>query len=195
MGLRILEKEQRDVELDNVIPELDVAEYQEYRLSDILASRLDASNPAAFSKRSSTYAFESKTSEFRITIEVDIIATEHKSTVNIHSFTNALKSPIFFITCGLFSAIACILVLAAIFSPSIIFTSFPVQDTSTLDKQYSLIVDRCAAVMNDWRSSPRIYGALYATCDKAMVQLDELCKEYHIAICQDERLELYHVRK
>ncbi|MDQ3836825.1 MAG: hypothetical protein M3270_07825, partial [Thermoproteota archaeon] len=111
-----MEKEERDVELDNVLSKLDVAEYQEHRLYNILARRLDTSNPVAISKRSSTYAFESKIREYRITIEVDIVGTEYKSRTNIHSFQNALKSPIFIIISALFSAIVCVLVLATIYA-------------------------------------------------------------------------------
>ncbi|MDQ3837556.1 MAG: hypothetical protein M3270_11590, partial [Thermoproteota archaeon] len=82
-----------------------------------------------------------------------------------------------------------------IYAPSTIFTSFPDHDASTLDNQYSLVLDRCAAVMKDSRPNPRSNGAQYASCEKAMVQLDEFCKEYPLAICQDQRLELYHVGK
>ncbi|MDQ3847703.1 MAG: hypothetical protein M3261_01960 [Thermoproteota archaeon] len=190
-----MENEEGDVQLDNVIQKLDVAEYQEDRLCNILASRLDTSNPVAIPKRSSRYSFESEAGEYLITIEVDVIGTEYKSTTNIHSFENALKSPIFIITCALFSAIVCVLTVANIYAPFLLSTSFPDEDVSKLDDQYSMILDRCGPAMKDDRPSPRSNGALYATCEKAMVQLDKLCKEYAIAICQDQRLELYHVGK
>jgi hypothetical protein len=195
MRVCTLENEERDIELDNIIPKLDVTEYQEQRLSTILASGLDTSNPVAILKRCSMFAFESEAGEYRITIEVDIIDTERKSTTNIHSFGNALKSPILIIIGALFSAIICILVLATIYAPSLLFTSFPDHDANTQDNQYSLILDRCAAAMKDDRPNPRSYGAQYATCERAIVQLHELCEEYPRAICQDQRLELYHAIK
>lgn len=52
-------EEETDPELDNTIAQLVIAEYQVNKLRRILASRLDRSNPIAFSKGSSTYAFES----------------------------------------------------------------------------------------------------------------------------------------
>jgi hypothetical protein len=60
-----------------------------------------------------------------------------------------------------------------------------------------LILDRCAAaaaLMNDDRPNPRSFGALYSTCNKAIIQLQEFCKEHHIATCEDERIELYVTR-
>jgi hypothetical protein len=60
-----------------------------------------------------------------------------------------------------------------------------------LDRQYSLILDRCAALMNDDRPNPRSFGAQYSTCNKAIIQLQGFCKEHHIATCEDERIELY----
>jgi hypothetical protein len=45
--------------------------------------------------------------------------------------------------------------------------------------------------MNDDRPNPRSFGALYSTCNKAIIQLQEFCKEHYIATCEDERIELY----
>jgi hypothetical protein len=194
-GVYALENEESDVELDNIISKLDIGEYQEHRLSNILANKLDTSNPVAISKNSSTYTFESETREYRITIEVDIIGREHKSSTNIQSFKNALRSPIFVITGALFSAIVCVLVLTTVYTPSITFTSFPDHDASTLVNHYSRVLDQCAVVMKDGIPNPRSNGVQYAICEKAMLQFEELCKEYPAAICQDQRVELYHIRK
>jgi len=70
--------------------------------------------------------------------------------------------------------------------------SFSDREMLSLDKQYSLILDRCAAaIMNDDQPNPRSFGALYSTCNKAIIQLQEFCKEHHIATCEDERIQLY----
>ena len=58
-SISILEKKEKDPELDDNIGHLEIAEYQVDKLDRILASRLDKTNPVAFSKRSSTYAFKS----------------------------------------------------------------------------------------------------------------------------------------
>jgi hypothetical protein len=65
------------------------------------------------------------------------------------------------------------------------------RELNILDRQYSQILDRCASLLNDDRPNPRSFGALYSTCNKAIVQLEGFCKEYHIATCEDERIELY----
>jgi hypothetical protein len=69
--------------------------------------------------------------------------------------------------------------------------TFSDRELSMLDRQYSLILDRCAALMNDDRPNPRSFGAQYSTCNKAIIQLQGFCKEHHIATCEDERIELY----
>ena len=85
-----LEKEEeRDSELYNTLGQLRIAEYQENKSCRFLASRLDSSNPVAFSKRSSTNAFESGGREYRITIEADKFDTGDTSTTRY--FMNALK--------------------------------------------------------------------------------------------------------
>lgn len=184
-------KEERDPELDNTISQLGIAEYQVNKLRRILASILDRSNPVAFSKGSSTYAFESRGREYRITIEADTFDMEDRSTTT-RSFRNALKSPAFIITCTLFSAIICVLALVSLYWTSPVLGTFSDRELSILDRQYSVILDRCAALMNDDdRPSPRSFGAQYSTCNKAIIQLQEFCKVHHISTCEDERIELY----
>jgi hypothetical protein len=185
-------KEEGDPELDNKIAQLRIAEYQVNKLRRILASRLDRSNPVAFSKGSSTYAFESRGREYRITIEADTFDMGDRSTTTTRSFRNALKSPAFIITCTLFSAIICVLALLSMYWTSPVLRTFSDRELGILDRQYSLILDRCAALMNDDdRPNPRSFGAQYSTCNKAIIQLQEFCKVHHISTCEDERIELY----
>jgi hypothetical protein len=186
----ILEKEERDPELDNTIAQLGIAEYQENKLRRFLANRLDRSNPLAFSKRSSTYSFESGGTEYRITTEVDTFDIGERSTTR--SFMNALKSPAFIITSTLCSAIICVLALVSLYWSSPVLGTFSDRELGMLDRQYSLMLDRCAPLMNDDdRPDPRSFGALYSTCNKAIIQLQGFCKEHYIATCEDERIELY----
>jgi hypothetical protein len=185
----ILEKEERDPELDDTIAQLGIAEYHENKLRRFLANRLDRSNPLAFSKRSSTYFFESGGREYRITTEVDTFDIGERSTAR--SFMNALKSPAFIITCTLCSAIICVLALVSLYWGSPVLGAFSDRELGMLDRQYSLMLDRCAPLMNNDRPHPRSFGALYATCNKAIIQLQEFCKEHYIATCEDERIELY----
>jgi hypothetical protein len=184
-------KEERDPELDNTLSQLGIAEYQVNKLRRILASRLDRSNPVAFSKGSSTYAFESGSREYRITIEADTFDMGDRSTTTTRSFRNALKSPAFIITCTLFSAVICVLALVSLYWTSPVLGTFSDRELGILDRQYSLILDRCAALMNDDRPNPRSFGAQYSTCNKAIIQLQEFCKVHHISTCEDERIELY----
>jgi hypothetical protein len=184
-------KEEGDPELDNKIAQLRIAEYQVNKLRRMLASRLDRSNPVAFSKGSSTYAFESRGREYRITIEADTFDMGDRSTTTTRSFRNALKSPAFIITCTLFSAIICVLALLSMYWTSPVLRTFSDRELGILDRQYSLILDRCAALMNDDRPNPRSFGAQYSSCNKAIIQLQGFCKEHHIATCEDERIELY----
>ena len=183
-------KEERDPELDNTLSQLGIAEYQVNKLRRILASRLDRSNPVAFSKGSSTYAFESGGREYRITIEADTFDMGDRSTTT-RSFRNALKSPAFIITCTLFSAIICVLALVSLYWTSPVLGTFSDRELGIMDSQYSLILDRCAALMNDDRPNPRSFGAQYSICNKAIMQLQEFCKVHHISTCEDERIELY----
>jgi hypothetical protein len=186
----ILEKEdERDSELDNTIAQLGIAEYQENKLRRILVSRLDKSNPIAFSKRYSTYAFESGGRVFRITIEADTFDVENKSITR--SFGDALKSPAFIILSTLFSAVICVLALVNLYWTSPVLGTLSDRELGMLDIQYSLILDRCAVLMNDDRPNPRSFGALYSTCNKAIIQLQGFCKEHHITTCEDERIDLY----
>jgi hypothetical protein len=188
----ILEKEENDPQLDGMIGQLGVAEYQVNKLRHILASRLDRSNPIAFSKKSSTCAFESGGKVYRITIEVDTFDIRERSSL---AFIEALKSPAFIITSILCSAIICVLALVNLYGSSLQLRTFSDGELGLLDRQYSLMLDRCANLMNDdydhHRPDPRIFGALYSICDKAIVQLQGFCKEHHIAICEDKRIELY----
>ena len=187
-------KEETDPELDNTIAQLGIAEYQVNKLRRILASRLDKSNPVAFSKGSSTYAFVSGGREYRVTIEADTFEVGDRSTTTTttRSLRNALKSPAFIITCTLFSAIICVLALVSLYWASPVLGTFSDRQLDILDRQYSLIVDRCAALMNDDdRPNPRSFGAQYSTCNKAIIQLQEFCKVHHISTCEDERIELY----
>jgi hypothetical protein len=184
-------KEETDPELDNAIAQLGIAEYQVNKLRRILASRLDRSNPVAFSKGSSTYAFQFGGREYRITIEADTFEVGDRSTTT-RSLRNALKSPAFIITCTLFSAIICVLALVSLYWASPILGTLSDRELDILDKQYSLILDRCAALMNDDdRPNPRSFGAQYSTCNKAIIQLQEFCKVHYITTCEDERIDLY----
>jgi hypothetical protein len=184
-------KEEEDPELDNTIGQLGIAEYQVNKLRRVLAGRLDRSNPVAFSKGSSTYAFESGDRKYRITIETDTLDMQDRSTIP-RSFRNALKSPAFIITGTLFSAIICVLALVSLYWTSPVLGTLSERELGILDTQYSLILDRCAALMNDDRpNDPRIFGGQYSTCNKAIIQLEEFCKVQHISICEDERIELY----
>jgi hypothetical protein len=185
------EKEETDPELDNAIAQLGIAEYQVNKLRRILASRLDRSNPVAFSKGSSTYAFQSGGREYRITIEADTFEVGDRSTTT-SSLRNALKSPAFIITCTLFSAIICVLALVSLYWASPVLGTLSDRELDILDRQYSLILDRCAAIMHDDdRPNPRSFGAQYSTCNKAIIQLQEFCKIHYITTCEDERIELY----
>jgi hypothetical protein len=186
------EKEETDPELDNAIAQLGIAEYQVNKLRRILASRLDKSNPVAFSKGSSTYAFQSGGREYRITIEADTFEVGDRSTTTTRSLRNALKSPAFIITCTLFSAIICVLALVSLYWASPVLGTLSDRELDILDRQYSLILDRCAALMNDDdRPNPRSFGAQYSTCNKAIIQLQEFCKVHYITTCEDERIDLY----
>ena len=185
------EEEEEDPELDNTVGQLGIAEYQVNKLRRILAGRLDRSNPIAFSKGSSTYAFESGGRKYRITIETDTYDTQDRSTTT-RSFRNALKSPAFIITGIVFSAIICVLTLVSLYWTSPVLGTLSERELGILDKQYSLILDRCAAIMNDERpNNPRSFGAQYSTCNKAIIQLEAFCKVQHISTCEDERIELY----
>ena len=183
------EGEARDPELDDNIGQLDIAEYQVNRLRRIIASRLDKTNPVAFSKRSSIHAFEFGGKVYRITIEADTFDMGDRSTTN--SIRNALKSPAFIITSCMFSGIICMLALIGMYWTFPVLGTLSDSELDRLDRQYSQILDRCASLLNDNRPNPRSFGALYSTCNKAIVQLEGFCKENHIAICEDERIELY----
>ncbi len=189
-----MKEEEKDPELDNTIARLGIAEHQVNKLRRILTSRLDRSNPVTFSKGSSTYAFESEDRDYRITITVDTFDVADRSTKSIRSFRNALKSPAFIITCILFSAIISVLALVSLYWTSPVLGTLSDKEISILDTQYSQILDRCAAIMNDDQPpNPRSFGAQYSTCSKAIVQLQEFCKVYYyqISTCEDERIELY----
>jgi hypothetical protein len=187
------EEEEKDPELDNTIAQLGIAEYQVNKLRRILASRLDRSNPVVLSKGSSTYTFESEDREYRITIAVDTFDSGDRSTTSItSSFRSALKSPAFIITCILFSAIISVLALVSLYWTSPVLGTFSDRELDILDRQYSQILDRCAAIINDDQPyNPRSFGAQYSTCNKAIVQLHEFCEVHHISTCEDERIELY----
>jgi hypothetical protein len=183
------EEEETDPELDDTIGQLGIAEYQVNKLRRILASRLDRSNPVAFSKSSSTYTFESEGRVYRIAIEVDASDIEERSITR--AFVSALKSPAFIITSTLCLAIICMLAFISPYWGSSLVGPLSDKELDTLDRQYSLVLDRCATLMNDDRPNPRSVGALYSTCNKAIIQLQGFCEEYHIATCEDERIELY----
>ncbi len=105
---------------------------------------------------------------------------------------DALKSPAFIITSSLCSAIICVLALVSLYWSSPLLGTLSDRELGTLDRQYSLILDRCAALMkDDDRPDPRIFGSLYSICNKAIIQLQGFCKERYIATCEDERIELY----
>jgi hypothetical protein len=185
-----LEREvDRDPGLENMIGQLGIAEYQVNKLHCVLDGRLDRSNPVAFSKGSSTYTFECRDKEYRITIDIDIFETKDKSITR--SIRNAIQSPAFIITSILCSAVICLLALVSPYWTSPILGSLSDGELETLDSQYSLILDRCAILLNDDRPNPRSIGALYSTCNKAVIQLEQFCVEYPMAVCEDERVELY----
>jgi hypothetical protein len=192
---KIKEEEEKDPELDNTIAQLGIAEYQVKKVRRILAGILDRSNPVAFSKGSSTYTFESEDREYRITFAVDVFDRGDKSSTTrtttataIRSFRNALKSPAFVITCTLFSAVIGVLALVSLYWTSPVLGTFSDRQLDTLDRQYSQILDRCAAITYDDRPyNPRSFGAQYSICNKAIVQLQEFCKVHHISTCEDER--------
>jgi len=186
------EEKETDPQLDDTIGQLGIAEFQVNKLHRILASRLDRSNPLAFSKRSSTHAFESEGRVYRITIEVDAYNIEEKSITR--AFGRALKSPAFIITSTLCLAIICVLAFVSPYWGSSLLGPFSDKELDTLDRQYSLILDRCAAFINDDRPNPRSFGALYSTCNKAIIQLQGFCEEHHVATCEDERIKLYLAR-
>lgn len=181
-------KEEKDPELDNMIAQLGIAEYQVNKLHRILDNRLDRSNPVVFSKGSSTYAFKSGGKKYRITIEADTFDTRERSTTC--SIRNAVKSPAFIITSTLFSAITCVLALVSVYWSSPVLGMLSDRELGTLDAQYSLILDRCAAHMGDdgRLDNPRSSAAQYAVCIKTIIQLQEFCKLYHITACEDERI-------
>jgi hypothetical protein len=183
------EGEARDPELDDNIGQLEIAEYQVNKLRRIIASRLDKTNPVAFSKRSSVHAFEFGGKVYRITIEADTFDIGDRSITN--SFRNALKSPAFIITSSMFSGIICMLALISMYWTFPVLGTLSDSELDRLDKQYSQILDQCDSLLSDHRPNPRSFGAQYSMCNKAIVQLEGFCKENHIATCEDERLELY----
>ncbi len=186
----VLDKEERDdLTLDNAIAKLGLAEYQVNKLHRFLAGRLDKSNPNAFSKGSSTHGFECRGREYRVTIDVDIFETKDKSI--LRSFINAVQSPPFIIMSILCSVIICLLSLVSADWSSPMLETF---SDDELERQYSLILDRCSILINGDRPNPRSSGALYSTCNKAIVQLEGFCEEHHIAVCKDKRIELYLTR-
>ncbi len=195
MCVSILDKkkeEEKDLELDKTIAQLGIAEYQVKKVRRILAGILDRSNPVAFSKGSSTYTFESEDRDYRVTIAVDVFDSGDNSsttTTTIRSFRNALKSPAFVITCTLFSAVIGVLALVSLYWTSPVLGTISDRQLDTLDRQYSQILDRCAAIIHDDRLyNPRSFGAQYSICNKAIVQLQEFCKVHHISTCEDERM-------
>ncbi|MDQ3962079.1 MAG: hypothetical protein M3230_06300 [Thermoproteota archaeon] len=185
-------EEEKDLELDKTIAQLGIAEYQVKKVRRILAGILDRSNPVAFSKGSSTYTFESEDRDYRVTIAVDVFDSGDNSsttTTTIRSFRNALKSPAFVITCTLFSAVIGVLALVSLYWTSPVLGTISDRQLDTLDRQYSQILDRCAAIIHDDRLyNPRSFGAQYSICNKAIVQLQEFCKVHHISTCEDERM-------
>ncbi len=180
----------RDRDLDITIGRLGIAEYQVNTLHRVLDGKLDRSNPITFSKGFSSYTFECGDREYRITIDIDTFETKDKSITR--SIRNAIQSPAFIITSTLCLAVICLLALVSPY-----WTSLPLQgslsdrELEILDSQYSLILDRCAVLLNDDRPNPRSFGALYSTCNMAVVQLEQFCVEYPMAVCEDERIELY----
>src|SRR5215203_1113824 len=162
--ISILEKEEeeRDPELDDNVGELEIAEYQVNKLRRIIASRLDKTNPVAFSKRSTT-----------------------------KSFRNALKSPAFIITSSMFSGIICVLAIVSLYWTFPVLGTLSDVELDRLDRQYSQILDRCASLLNDGLPNPRSFGAQYSTCNKVIAELEGFCKENHISTCEDERIEIH----
>jgi hypothetical protein len=188
------EREESDPELDNMIAQMEIAEYQVKKLQRILASTIDRSNPVTFSKGSSTYAFQSEGREYRVTIEADVFDIRDRPKI-ARSIRSVLKSPVFIITSVLFSAIICILALVSLYWTSPLIGTLSDRELDRLDRQYSVILDRCAVLMDDERPyNPRSFGALFAICNKAITQLQEFCTvHHHISTCEDERIELYIV--
>jgi hypothetical protein len=180
---------ERDPDLDDNIGHLTIAEFQMNKLRRIIAMRLDKTNLGAFSKSSSTHTFELAGKVYRITIEADTFETGDRSITN--SIRNTLKSPPFIITSTMFTGIICVLALVSLYWAFPLLGTLSDTELNELDRQYSQILDRCASLINDDRPNPRSFGAQYATCNKAMIQLEGFCKEYHIATCEDERIALH----
>ncbi len=191
MCISILENgnKERDPDLDDNIGQLTIAEYQMNKLRRIIAMRLDKTNPGAFSKSSSTHTFELGGKVYRITIEADMVDTGDRSIAN--SIRKTVKSPPFIITSTMFSGIICVLALVSLYWAFPLLGTLSDTELKKLDRQYSQILDRCASLMNDERPNPRSLGAQYATCNKAIIQLEAFCKEYYIATCEDERIALH----
>jgi len=179
----------RDLDLENTIGMLAIAEYQVSKLQRVLEGRIDKSNPVVFSTGSSTYGFKTGDREYRIAIEIQTFDSRDKSIT--HSVRRAIQSPAFIITSTLCSAIICLLAFASASWTSPIMGSFSDRELQTLDSQYSLILDRCAILLNDDRPNPRSSAVLYSSCNKAVFQLEQICEEYLMTVCQDERIELY----
>jgi hypothetical protein len=181
--------EEIDSELDNSIGELEIAEHQTKKTRRILGSRLDESNPVVFSKRSSTYAFKYNDRVYKITIEADTFDMVKRSTTR--SFRNALRSPAFIITSSLCLAIICVLAFVNVYWGSPVAGTFSKKELDTLDTEYSMILDHCAAFIQHHEFNPRSLGAQYAVCNKSIIQLQAFCQDHHMSVCQDQRIELY----
>jgi hypothetical protein len=69
--------------------------------------------------------------------------------------------------------------------------TFSNKELNTLDREYSMILDHCAAFIQDHEFNPRSLGAQYAVCNKSIIQLQAFCKDHQMSICQDQRIELY----
>jgi hypothetical protein len=188
-NIMVSEEDESDPEIDNMIDQLGIAEHQVNKVRRTLANRLDKSNPVVFSKSSSTYAFKSDGKIYRITIEADTFNNVKKSFT--YAFRNALKSPAFIITLSLCSAIVCVLSFVNLYWASPVLGTISDKELTSLDRQYSLILDRCAGLMNDNGFNPRSLGAQYAVCNKSIIQLHEFCKDHQMATCQDRRIDLY----
>ena len=192
--MKILVREvdsEEDPELDDILSELWIAEFQEIKSRRFLASRLDKYNPVAFSKRSSTFTFKSRRKNYKVTVKVDSFSTGEKSASQ--SLMNALKSPPFVITTILCSATICLLALLTLYSSSSVAEIFSEKDLYMMNRHYILMLDHCQGfyTTDDNRPDPRIFGAAYSICNKAINQLQLFCNEHYIAACDDQRLGLY----
>ncbi len=75
------EAQTRDTELENIVGNLLIAEYQVERLRDRLVSRIGSVYPSATNKKVSTYIFKSNSTWVKISLNVEKMATNKVSEI------------------------------------------------------------------------------------------------------------------